>query len=36
MNTVFIIGQLAGGIGLFLLDMKFITDGLKLTAGDAL
>ncbi|MCA9473443.1 MAG: Na/Pi cotransporter family protein [Nitrospirales bacterium] len=29
-------GQLAGGIGLFLLAMKFITDGLKLAGGDAL
>lgn len=36
MNTLFIIGQLAGGIGLFLLAMKFITDGLKLAGGDAL
>jgi phosphate:Na+ symporter len=36
MDIVIIIGQLAGGIGLFLLAMKFITDGLKLAGGDAL
>jgi phosphate:Na+ symporter len=29
-------GTLVGGIGLFLLAMKMITDGLKLAAGDAL
>ena len=36
MHTISIIGQLAGGIGLFLLAMKFITDGLKLAGGNAL
>jgi phosphate:Na+ symporter len=36
MHTISILGQLAGGIGLFLLAMKFITDGLKLAGGDAL
>ncbi len=36
MSTILLIGQLAGGIGLFLLAMKFITDGLKLAGGDAL
>ncbi len=36
MRYITIIGQLAGGIGLFLLAMKFITDGLKLAAGNAL
>ena len=29
-------GTLVGGVGLFLLAMKMITDGLKLAAGDAL
>jgi phosphate:Na+ symporter len=29
-------GTLAGGVGLFLLAMKMITDGLRLAAGDAL
>ena len=36
MRYISLIGQLAGGIGLFLLAMKFITDGLKLAAGNAL
>jgi phosphate:Na+ symporter len=36
MHTIIILGQLAGGIGLFLLAMKFITDGLKLAGGNAL
>ena len=36
MHTISILGQLAGGIGLFLLAMKFITDGLKLAGGNAL
>ena len=36
MRTIIIIGQLVGGIGLFLLAMKFITDGLKLAGGNAL
>lgn len=33
---VFIIGSLLGGLGLFLLAVTMITDGLKLAAGDAL
>jgi phosphate:Na+ symporter len=36
MHTLIILGQLAGGIGLFLLAMKFITDGLKMAGGNAL
>jgi len=36
MQGIVIIGKLAGGIGLFLLAMKFMTDGLKLAGGDAL
>jgi len=36
MDIIIILGQLAGGIGLFLLAMKFITDGLKLAGGNAL
>ncbi len=36
MYTISLLGQLAGGIGLFLLAMKFITDGLKLAGGNAL
>ena len=36
MHTISILGQLAGGIGLFLLAMKFITDGLKLAGGNSL
>ncbi|MDH5587059.1 MAG: Na/Pi symporter, partial [Nitrospirota bacterium] len=36
MQTIIILGQLAGGIGLFLLAMKFITDGLKLAGGNSL
>jgi phosphate:Na+ symporter len=36
MHTISILGQLAGGIGLFLLAMKFITDGLKMAGGNAL
>ncbi|MGM0594908.1 MAG: Na/Pi cotransporter family protein [Pseudomonadota bacterium] len=31
-----LIGTFAGGIGLFLLGMKLMTDGLKMAAGDAL
>lgn len=31
-----LVGALAGGIGLFLLGMWLITDGLKLAAGPAL
>ena len=33
---VFVIGSLLGGLGLFLLAVTMITDGLKLAAGDAL
>ncbi len=36
MGIAITFGQLAGGIGLFLLAMKFITDGLKLAGGNAL
>ncbi len=31
-----VVGAFAGGIGLFLLGMKLMTDGLKMAAGDAL
>jgi Na+/phosphate symporter len=30
-----LIGMLAGGVGLFLLGMSLMTDGLKLSAGSA-
>lgn len=36
MNTLALIGGLAGGVGLFLLGMGLMTDGLKLAAGPAL
>lgn len=36
MNMFAIIGSLAGGIGLFMLGMGLMTDGLKLAAGPAL
>jgi phosphate:Na+ symporter len=36
MHLFLVIGGIAGGIGIFLLAMKLITDGLKLAAGDAL
>ncbi len=36
MNTFAMIGGLAGGVGLFLLGMGLMTDGLKLAAGPAL
>jgi phosphate:Na+ symporter len=36
LHLVFIIGSLLGGLGLFLLAVTMITDGLKLAAGDAL
>lgn len=35
-NLFVIIGMLAGGLGLFLLAVRMITDGLKLAAGGAL
>lgn len=35
-DTFTIIGSVAGGLGLFLLAVTLITDGLKLAAGDAL
>jgi phosphate:Na+ symporter len=36
MDTVFNIGSIFGGLGLFLLAVTMITDGLKLAAGNAL
>jgi phosphate:Na+ symporter len=36
LNSLSLIGGLAGGIGLFLLGMGLMTDGLKLAAGPAL
>jgi phosphate:Na+ symporter len=36
LNSLPLIGGLAGGIGLFLLGMSLMTDGLKLAAGPAL
>jgi len=36
MNGLAILGGIAGGIGLFLLGMSLMTDGLKLAAGPAL
>ena len=36
MSTPALIGGLAGGVGLFLLGMGLMTDGLKLAAGPAL
>jgi phosphate:Na+ symporter len=36
MNNLSLIGGLAGGVGLFLLGMGLMTDGLKLAAGPAL
>ncbi len=36
MNTFALIGGLAGGVGLFLLGMGLMTDGLRLAAGPAL
>lgn len=36
MNTIALGGALAGGIGLFLLGMWLMTDGLKVAAGEAL
>lgn len=36
MNTFALISTLLGGIGLFMLGMWLLTDGLKLAAGDAL
>lgn len=36
MSTLALIGGLAGGVGLFLLGMGLMTDGLKLAAGPAL
>ncbi|XOV84016.1 MAG: Na/Pi cotransporter family protein [bacterium] len=36
LHVVFIMGSLLGGLGLFLLAVTMITDGLKLAAGDAL
>ncbi len=36
LNTLALIGGLAGGVGLFLLGMGLMTDGLKLAAGPAL
>jgi phosphate:Na+ symporter len=36
MNEIQFIGMLAGGVGLFLLGMSLMTDGLKLAAGVAL
>ncbi len=35
-NSFFLIGMLAGGLGLFLLAVNMITDGLRLAAGHAL
>ena len=35
-QTLLISGMLAGGLGLFLLAVSMITDGLKSAAGDAL
>ena len=35
-QSIVIIGMLAGGLGLFLLAVNMITDGLKLAAGNAL
>ena len=36
MNALALMGGLAGGVGLFLLGMGLMTDGLKLAAGPAL
>lgn len=36
MNTLLIIGSFIGGLGLFLLAVSMITDGLRLAAGDSL
>jgi len=36
MNTIELLGALFGGIGLFLLGMWLMTEGLKAAAGDAL
>jgi phosphate:Na+ symporter len=36
MESFSLIGSLAGGVGLFLLGMSLMTDGLKLSAGSAL
>lgn len=36
MNSLSLLGGLAGGVGLFLLGMGLMTDGLKLAAGPAL
>jgi len=36
MNSFALIGSIAGGVGLFLLGMGLMTDGLKLAAGPAL
>lgn len=36
MNIVLSIGAIAGGLGLFLLAMRMLTDGLKVAAGEAL
>ena len=36
MNNMALLGGLAGGMGLFLLGMGLMTDGLKLAAGSAL
>lgn len=36
MNSLALLGGLAGGVGLFLLGMGLMTDGLKLAAGPAL
>ena len=36
MNLLPLLGGLAGGVGLFLLGMGLMTDGLKLAAGPAL
>lgn len=33
---IYMLAQFAGGIGLFLLGMKLLTDGLKIAAGDGL
>lgn len=36
LNIIFIVGSLVGGLGLFLLAVSMITEGLRLAAGDAL
>jgi len=35
-ETIIVVGSVAGGLGLFLLAITLITDGLKFAAGDAL